>query len=58
MKTELYLGLYVDKEWMVIAVAEWGRNVQCRIRARSAMICTRAGDRLKTDKREAELSHC
>ena len=26
MKTELYLGLDVDKEWIVIAVAEWGRN--------------------------------
>jgi transposase len=26
MKTELYVGLDVDKEWIVIAVAEWGRN--------------------------------
>jgi hypothetical protein len=26
MKTELYLGLDVDKEWMVIALADWGRN--------------------------------
>jgi hypothetical protein len=26
MKTELYVGLDVDKEWMVSAVAEWGRN--------------------------------
>ena len=26
MKTELYLGLDVDKEWIVIAAAEWGRN--------------------------------
>ena len=26
MKIELYLGLDVDKEWMVIAVAEWGRT--------------------------------
>jgi transposase len=26
MKTELYLGLDVDKEWIVIAVAEWGRK--------------------------------
>ncbi len=26
MKTELYVGLDVDKEWMVIALAEWGRN--------------------------------
>jgi hypothetical protein len=26
MKTELYLGLDVDKEWMVIALAEWGRK--------------------------------
>jgi hypothetical protein len=26
MKMELYLGLDVDKEWIVISVAEWGRN--------------------------------
>ena len=26
MKMELYLGLDVDKEWIVITVAEWGRN--------------------------------
>ena len=26
MNSELYLGLDVDKEWIVIAVAEWGRN--------------------------------
>ena len=26
MKTELYVGLDVDKEWIVIALAEWGRN--------------------------------
>ena len=26
MNSELYAGLDVDKEWIVIAVAEWGRN--------------------------------
>jgi transposase len=26
MKSELYVGLDVDKEWIVITVAEWGRN--------------------------------
>jgi hypothetical protein len=26
MKSELYLGLDVDKEWIVIAVAQWGRK--------------------------------
>ena len=26
MKSELYVGLDVDKEWVVITVAEWGRN--------------------------------
>ena len=26
MKRELYVGLDVDKEWIVTAVAEWGRN--------------------------------
>jgi transposase len=106
MKTELYLGLDVDKEWIVIAVAEWGRNgavqdlgaisndlhalekllarlrkrygpdvmmhacyeagpcgfgiarrlgqlgVECAVVAPS-LTPTRAGDRLKTDKRDA-----
>ena len=106
MKTELYVGLDVDKEWMVIAVAEWGRNgavqdlgaisndlhalekllarlrkrygpevmmhacyeagpcgfgiarrlrqlgVECAVVAPS-LTPTRAGDRLKTDKRDA-----
>jgi transposase len=106
MKTELYLGLDVDKEWIVIAVAEWGRTgavhdlgaisndlhalekllarlrkrygpevliracyeagpcgfgiarrlkqlgVECQVVAPS-LTPTRAGDRLKTDKRDA-----
>ena len=106
MKTELYLGLDVDKEWIVIAVAEWGRKgavqdlgaisndlhalekllarlrkrygpeviiracyeagpcgfgiarrlhqlgVECAVVAPS-LTPTRAGDRLKTDKRDA-----
>jgi len=26
MKSELYLGLDVHKEWILVAVAEWGRN--------------------------------
>ena len=26
MKSELYVGLDVDKEWIVIAVAQCGRN--------------------------------
>ena len=106
MKTELYLGLDVDKEWIVIAVAQWGRNgavqdlgaisndlhalekllgrlrnrygpevmiracyeagpcgfgiarrlhqlgVECAVVAPS-LTPTRAGDRLKTDKRDA-----
>ena len=106
MKSELYVGLDVDKEWIVIAVAEWGRNgavqdlgaisndlhaleklvarlrkrygpdviiracyeagpcgfgiarrlkqlgVECAVVAPS-LTPTRAGDRLKTDKRDA-----
>ena len=106
MNSELYLGLDVDKEWIVIAVAEWGRNapvhdlgaisndlhalekllarlrkrygpevmmracyeagpcgfgiarrlgqlgVDCTVVAPS-LTPTRAGDRLKTDKRDA-----
>ena len=106
MNSELYLGLDVDKEWIVIAVAEWGRNapvhdlgaisndvhalekllarlrkrygpevmmrvcyeagpcgfgiarrlgqlgVDCAVVAPS-LTPTRAGDRLKTDKRDA-----
>jgi len=106
MNSELYLGLDVDKEWIVIAVAEWGRNapvhdlgaisndvhalekllarlrkrygpevmmracyeagpcgfgiarrlgqlgVECAVVAPS-LTPTRAGDRLKTDKRDA-----
>jgi transposase len=106
MKSELYLGLDVHKEWILVAVAEWGRNgavhdwgaisndlhavekllarlrkryghdvmmracyeagpcgfgiarrlhqlgVQCAVVAPS-LTPTRAGDRLKTDKRDA-----
>jgi hypothetical protein len=26
MKSELYVGLDVDKEWILIAVTQWGRN--------------------------------
>ena len=106
MKSELYVGLDVDKEWIVITVAEWGRNggvqdlgaisndlhalekllarlrkrygpdviiracyeagpcgftiarrlrqlgVECAVVAPS-LTPTRAGDRLKTDKRDA-----
>ena len=39
MKTELYLGLDVDKEWIVIAVAEWDRKGAVQDLERSAMIC-------------------
>jgi hypothetical protein len=106
MKTELYLGLDVHKEWILVAVAEWGRKgavqdvgaisndlhalekllarlrkrygsdvmmracyeagpcgfgivrrlhqlgVECAVVAPS-LTPTRAGDRLKTDKRDA-----
>jgi len=106
MKTELYLGLDVHKEWILVAVAQWGRNgavqdlgaisndlhalekllgrlrkrygpdvmiracyeagpcgfgiarrlgqlgVECAVVAPS-LTPTRAGDRLKTDKRDA-----
>jgi len=39
MKSELYLGLDVHKEWILVAVAEWGRNGAVHDWAQSATIC-------------------
>ena len=53
MKSELYLGLDVHKEWILVAVAEWGRNGAVHDWGAISNDLHAVEKRLKTDKRDA-----